>query len=289
MFNHLEKFDGHTLIDVAREGVDLGDTEEEKQEVQLPPAHIMRSCCLCPAKASSATALASPAYQPGMAGPNACSTLPLQSQSRQLSGKQHQWGKPVRKHSSWQPAIQASSLLELFARWALHSVNCRPSAKQSRYAMPLCTVTATPTAQVHPMLRPLLHEQPCRLRTPAARLLASWLRYRMCWDMRPCTSSALRQRSFLFLHPVSFLPSLCNHPRAAARCNCPLQAQAAEADLKPLMELMKEALGERVEKVVASQRLADSPCALATSKFGWSAYQERIMRSQVLPSVLIAV
>ena len=49
MFNHLEKFDGHTLIDVAREGVDLGDTEEEKQEVNLPPAHIMRSCCLCPA------------------------------------------------------------------------------------------------------------------------------------------------------------------------------------------------------------------------------------------------
>ena len=33
MFNHLEKFDGHMLIDVAREGVDLGDTEEEKQEV----------------------------------------------------------------------------------------------------------------------------------------------------------------------------------------------------------------------------------------------------------------
>ena len=60
-----------------------------------------------------------------------------------------------------------------------------------------------------------------------------------------------------------------------------------EAELKPLMELMKEALGERVEKVVASQRLADSPCALATSKFGWSAYQERIMRSQVFQSVCV--
>ena len=60
-----------------------------------------------------------------------------------------------------------------------------------------------------------------------------------------------------------------------------MQAQAAEAELKPLMTLMKEALGERVEKVVVSQRLADSPCALSTSKFGWSAYQERIMRSQV--------
>ena len=30
-----------------------------------------------------------------------------------------------------------------------------------------------------------------------------------------------------------------------------------------------------------SNRLADSPCALVTSKFGWSAYQERIMKSQV--------
>ena len=35
MFNHLEKFDGHQLIDVGREGVDLGDTEEDKQEVRL--------------------------------------------------------------------------------------------------------------------------------------------------------------------------------------------------------------------------------------------------------------
>ena len=68
-----------------------------------------------------------------------------------------------------------------------------------------------------------------------------------------------------------------------------MQAQAAEADLKPLMELMKEALGDRVEKVVATQRLADSPCALATSKFGWSAYQERIMRSQVLPCLCLPV
>ena len=60
-----------------------------------------------------------------------------------------------------------------------------------------------------------------------------------------------------------------------------VQAKAAEAELQPLMSLMKEALGERVEKVVVSQRLADSPCALSVSKHGWSAYQERIMRSQV--------
>ena len=38
-----------------------------------------------------------------------------------------------------------------------------------------------------------------------------------------------------------------------------------------------------------SQRLADSPCALVTSKFGWSAYQERIMRSQVGPCNFLSI
>lgn len=45
---------------------------------------------------------------------------------------------------------------------------------------------------------------------------------------------------------------------------------------------MKESLGNKVERVAVSARLADSPCALVTSKFGWSAAQERLMRAQVI-------
>lgn len=44
---------------------------------------------------------------------------------------------------------------------------------------------------------------------------------------------------------------------------------------------MKEKLGNKVEKVAVSSRLAKSPCALVTSKFGWSAAQERLMKAQV--------
>ena len=59
-------------------------------------------------------------------------------------------------------------------------------------------------------------------------------------------------------------------------------AAAASEELKPLLDYIKERLGERVEKVEVSTRLAGSPVALVTSKFGWSAYQERVMRSQAL-------
>jgi len=64
------------------------------------------------------------------------------------------------------------------------------------------------------------------------------------------------------------------------------EEKAAVEELKTktetLCKYIKETLGEKVEKVVVSTRLAQSPCCLVTGEYGWSANMERIMKAQAL-------
>jgi len=60
------------------------------------------------------------------------------------------------------------------------------------------------------------------------------------------------------------------------------QHEEEKAAYANLCTLIKETLGDKVEKVQLSSRIVSSPCILVTGEYGWSANMERIMKAQAL-------
>jgi len=60
------------------------------------------------------------------------------------------------------------------------------------------------------------------------------------------------------------------------------QKEEVKKQNEALCKLMKDVLGERVEKVIVGERTVDSPTCLVTGEYGWTANMERIMKAQAL-------
>ena len=54
------------------------------------------------------------------------------------------------------------------------------------------------------------------------------------------------------------------------------EREETAASFNDLCSVVKELLGDKVEKVVVSNRITDSPCVLVTGQFGWSSNMVRL-------------
>jgi heat shock protein beta len=60
------------------------------------------------------------------------------------------------------------------------------------------------------------------------------------------------------------------------------EKKKVEGEFQPLADYMKDLFSEKIEKVVVSDRLTKSPCALVSTSYGYTANMERIMKAQAL-------
>merc|ERR1712146_96174 len=60
------------------------------------------------------------------------------------------------------------------------------------------------------------------------------------------------------------------------------ETEEEKSQFEALCRVIKDILGDKVEKVIVSDRVVDSPCVLVTGEYGWSANMERIMKAQAL-------
>ncbi|RZC61785.1 hypothetical protein C5167_023560 [Papaver somniferum] len=60
------------------------------------------------------------------------------------------------------------------------------------------------------------------------------------------------------------------------------KAETLKEKFEGLCKVIKEVLGDKVEKVVVSERVVESPCVLVTGEYGWTANMERVMKAQAL-------
>jgi len=58
------------------------------------------------------------------------------------------------------------------------------------------------------------------------------------------------------------------------------QKEDLKKDNEALLKQVKDILGDKVEKVILSDRLVTSPCVLVTAQHGWSLNMKRIMKAQ---------